>query len=167
MGWFSAGPSFWQHVCLGKKDREAAFGSHFYSMPCAIIVFCLRGEKRKKLAEEWPEPFCSREAASRGSLCWGSGEGSRCPLPPLLARLSAGPRGTDTGRRKAQEERCDFPLQLVSAATASREGPCPGLQEPLGVQWGKGQLSCWLEPAGDEMTSRYQYHRSPQPPGPL
>lgn len=28
-------------------------------------------------------------------------------------------------------------------------GPCPGPLEPLGVQWGKGQLSCWLEPAGD------------------
>lgn len=38
---------------------------------------------------------------------------------------------------------------LVFAATASREGTVPRPAEPLGVQWGEGQLSCWLEPAGD------------------
>lgn len=79
-------------------------------MSCTIKEFYLRGGKSKKPAEKWPEPFCGHDP-----LGGGRGETeteilgkapSRAPAAqvPPLACLPAGPRSTDTGRRKAQEE---------------------------------------------------------------
>ena len=114
----------------------------------------------------------------RGRGDRGLRKATRCrlllpPLPPL-ACLSAGPRGPDPGREKAPEERLDVPFAagqggevLVLARPQLRpDRPGPAPRGCLGIQGGKGELSCWLEPAETERTLRCQSHRS-RPPGPL
>lgn len=92
--------------------------------------FHVRGETTsEKPAEKQPEPFHGREA--RGRLCWGRDRqrqiSGKAPSPDFCSCL---PVCTDTSRRKALEERCEFPvaagrwveaLALV-AHSFSREG---------------------------------------------
>lgn len=146
----------------------------------------LRGENSGKLAEKQPELFRSNRLPPAGGWV-GAGERKRrqrspeshavqapaARLPPL-ACLSAGPRGTDPGREKAPEERLDFPFAagqgdevLVLARLQLRpDRPGPAPRGCLGIQAGKGELSCWLEPAETDRTLRCQSHCS-RPPGPL
>lgn len=133
---------------------------------------------------------CLREGRGRVALGWGRGEaGERqrrqrslesLPVPaaavhlPPLACLSAGPRGTDPGRERAWEGRLDFPFAAgqggevleLSRLQLHPEARGPALRGRLAVQWGEGELSCWLEPAEVERTLRPRSHCS-RPPGPL
>lgn len=124
---------------------------------------------------------CLQQEVGLGQGRGGETEVSRNPasqapgahLPPLTC-LSTGLRGTDAGREKAQGKRSSFPFaagwsgEALVLATHSFpwRGRAPALRGGSGVQRGKGQLSCWLEPVEIEMTLRHQHHCS-GPPGPL
>lgn len=132
-------------------------------MPCAVIAFCPRGEKREKLAGEWAGPFWSREAASRGSLCWGSGEGSGCPDATSCRLPVCRARGTEPGRRKAQEEGCDFRCSGASAGAGvgSHSFLERAVPRPVGaVRCTVGERAAQLSAGAcrrQEMTLRCQY----------